>query len=131
MRMRLTVMIVGLATMGVGWIAPVVAQASARGTGVRAPNVASSEAHDNSWAPATSADGRWVAFSSDANDLLQGNPDNDPNLRTTIPDLNAPGWVTTGSGLRIRDRIVEKVIPEHMSGWDFRKLPGAGGASTA
>ncbi|HEY2785277.1 MAG TPA: FKBP-type peptidyl-prolyl cis-trans isomerase [Fimbriiglobus sp.] len=34
------------------------------------------------------------------------NPDNDPNLRTTIPDLNAPGWVTQPDGLRIRDRIV-------------------------
>jgi hypothetical protein len=30
-----------------------------------------------------------------------------------------------------KNRVVEKVIPEHMSGWDFRKLPGAGGASTA
>lgn len=34
------------------------------------------------------------------------NPDTDPNLRTTIPDLNAPGWISTSSGLRIRDRIV-------------------------
>jgi FKBP-type peptidyl-prolyl cis-trans isomerase len=34
------------------------------------------------------------------------NPDNDPNLRTTIPDLNAPGWVAHPDGLRVRDRIV-------------------------
>ena len=84
MRMRLTVVIVGLATMGVGWIAPVVAQASARGTGLRGPNIASSESNGSSWAPATSADGRWVAFSSDASDLLQGNPDNDPNGLTDV-----------------------------------------------
>jgi hypothetical protein len=30
-----------------------------------------------------------------------------------------------------KNRVVAKIIPEHMSGWDFRKLPGAGGASTA
>jgi nitroimidazol reductase NimA-like FMN-containing flavoprotein (pyridoxamine 5'-phosphate oxidase superfamily) len=30
-----------------------------------------------------------------------------------------------------KNRVIAKVIPEHMSGWDFRKLPGAGGASTA
>jgi nitroimidazol reductase NimA-like FMN-containing flavoprotein (pyridoxamine 5'-phosphate oxidase superfamily) len=28
------------------------------------------------------------------------------------------------------NRVVAKVVPEHRSGWDFRKLPGAGGAST-
>jgi hypothetical protein len=30
-----------------------------------------------------------------------------------------------------KNRVIAKVIPEHMSGWGFRKLPGAGGASTA
>jgi hypothetical protein len=30
-----------------------------------------------------------------------------------------------------KNRVVAKIIPEHMSGWDFRKLPGAGRASTA
>jgi hypothetical protein len=30
-----------------------------------------------------------------------------------------------------KNRVVAKVIPEHMSGWDFRKLPGASGSSTA
>jgi general stress protein 26 len=30
-----------------------------------------------------------------------------------------------------KNRVIAKVIPEHMSGWDFRKLPGASGASTA
>jgi general stress protein 26 len=29
-----------------------------------------------------------------------------------------------------KNRVIAKVIPEHMSGWDFRKLPGARGAST-
>ena len=29
------------------------------------------------------------------------------------------------------NRVVAKVISEHMWGWDFRKLPGADGASTA
>jgi len=29
------------------------------------------------------------------------------------------------------NRVVAKVIPEHLSGWDFRKLPGADGGSTA
>jgi hypothetical protein len=29
-----------------------------------------------------------------------------------------------------KNRVVAKVIPEHMSGWDFRKLPGADGGST-
>jgi PPOX class probable F420-dependent enzyme len=30
-----------------------------------------------------------------------------------------------------KNRVVAKVIPEHISGWDFRKLPGADGGSTA
>jgi nitroimidazol reductase NimA-like FMN-containing flavoprotein (pyridoxamine 5'-phosphate oxidase superfamily) len=30
-----------------------------------------------------------------------------------------------------KNRVVAKVIPEHISGWDFRKLPGADGSSTA
>jgi PPOX class probable F420-dependent enzyme len=30
-----------------------------------------------------------------------------------------------------KNRVVAKIIPEHMSGWDFRMLPGAGGVSTA
>jgi hypothetical protein len=30
-----------------------------------------------------------------------------------------------------KNRVVAKVIPEHMSGWDFRQLSGAGGSSTA
>jgi WD40-like Beta Propeller Repeat len=85
MRMRLTVVIVGLATMGFCWIAPVAAQASAaRGTSARAASVASTEANGSSWAPATSADGRWIAFSSDANDLIQGDPGNDTNGLTDV-----------------------------------------------
>jgi Tol biopolymer transport system component len=84
MRMRLTAVTVGLATMGFCWIAPVAAQASAaRGT-ARAVTIASSEANGSSWAPATSADGRWIAFSSDASDLLHGDPSNDPNGFTDV-----------------------------------------------
>jgi PPOX class probable F420-dependent enzyme len=30
-----------------------------------------------------------------------------------------------------KNRVIAKVIPEHLSGWDFRKLPGGGGVSTA
>jgi integrase/recombinase XerD len=30
-----------------------------------------------------------------------------------------------------KNRVVAKVVPEHLSGWDFRKLPGAGGGLTA
>jgi Tol biopolymer transport system component len=84
MRVRLTVMIVGLATMGFGWIAPAAARASARGTDVRAPSVVSSEADKPSWAPAASADGRWIAFSSDATDLIHGDPANDTNGFTDV-----------------------------------------------
>jgi Tol biopolymer transport system component len=84
MRMRLTAVTVGLATMGFCWIAPVAAQASpARGT-ARAVTIASSEANGSSWAPATSADGRWIAFSSDASDLLHGDSSNDPNGFTDV-----------------------------------------------
>ena len=39
------------------------------------------------------------------------NPDLNPNLRTTIPDLSAPGWVTQPNGLRIRDRIIGTGTP--------------------